>query len=95
MVPFLYTMTKIVQGYTNIFYTNVIDFLTLRDVYLVKTVDTQKLAKYVLSDKVEFENVGKENVNNNNNNTNNVNEEKKNGGMNPRPEKDNKCCIIF
>ena len=50
------------NGYTNIFYTNVIDFLTLRDVYLVKTVDTQKLAKYVLSDKVEFENVGKENI---------------------------------
>ena len=50
------------SGYTNIFYTNVIDFLTLRDVYLVKTVDTQKLAKYVLSDKVEFENVGQENI---------------------------------
>lgn len=50
------------EGYTNIFYTNVIDFLTLRDVYLVKTVDTQKLAKFVLSDKVEFENVGQENI---------------------------------
>ena len=50
------------NGYTNIFYTNVIDFLTLKDVYLVKTVDTQKLAKYVLSDKVEFENVGTENI---------------------------------
>lgn len=50
------------NDYTNIFYTNVIDFLTLRDIYLVKTVDTQKLAKYVLSDKVEFENVGTESI---------------------------------
>ena len=55
-----------------------------------------------------IENVGKENVNNNNNNNNynnnnnnnvnnvnNVNEEKKINGMNPRQEKDNKCCFIF
>ena len=61
-----------------------------------KTIEPQE---NIIQQNNNNENIEKENINNNNTNisnkANNVNEDKKNSGMNPRPEKDNKCCLIF